>query len=86
MFFVFQTTFLYIKQRLFFVRILTYSPLMHSNSNQGKKVAILGLVELGHMGVKIAYALGAKVTVISHSLKKQEEGKNMGADKFYATS
>jgi len=36
--------------------------------------------------VKIAHALGAEVTVLSHSLKKQEGAKRMGADKFYATS
>ena len=38
------------------------------------------------MGVKIAYALGAEVSVLSHSLKKENEAKKMGADKFYATS
>jgi uncharacterized zinc-type alcohol dehydrogenase-like protein len=38
------------------------------------------------MGIKIAHALGAELTVLSHSLKKQEEGKKMGADYFYATS
>ena len=38
------------------------------------------------MGVKIAHALAAEVTVLSHSLRKQEDGKRMGADKFYATS
>jgi alcohol dehydrogenase (NADP+) len=36
------------------------------------------------MGVKIAHALGAEVTVLSHSLRKQDEAKKMGADKFYA--
>jgi uncharacterized zinc-type alcohol dehydrogenase-like protein len=41
---------------------------------------------LGHIGVKIARALGAEVTVLSHSLKKQEDAKKMGADSFYATS
>jgi uncharacterized zinc-type alcohol dehydrogenase-like protein len=38
------------------------------------------------MGVKIAHALGAEVTVLNHSLKKQEDAKRMGADKFYSTS
>ena len=38
------------------------------------------------MGVKIAHALGAEVSVLSHSLKKQEDGMRMGADNFYATS
>ena len=38
------------------------------------------------MGVKLAHALGAEVTVLSHSLKKQADGKRLGADHFYATS
>jgi uncharacterized zinc-type alcohol dehydrogenase-like protein len=66
--------------------ITLYSPLMHWKAGPGKKVGIIGLGGLGHMGVKIAHALGAEVTVISHSLRKQEDGKKMGADKFYATS
>ena len=41
---------------------------------------------LGHIGVKIAHALGAEVAVLSHSLKKQEEAKKMGADNFYDVS
>jgi uncharacterized zinc-type alcohol dehydrogenase-like protein len=52
----------------------------------GKKVGIIGLGGLGHMGVKIAHALGAEVSVLSHSLKKREDGIGMGADNFYATS
>jgi uncharacterized zinc-type alcohol dehydrogenase-like protein len=66
--------------------ITLYSPLKHWQAGPGKKVAIIGLGGLGHMGVKIAHALGAEVTVLSHSLKKLEDGKKMGADKFYATS
>ena len=66
--------------------ITLYSPLMHWKAGPGKKVGIIGLGGLGHMGVKIAHALGAEVTVLSHSLKKQDEAKKMGADKFYATS
>src|SRR6266487_3141690 len=66
--------------------ITLYSPLMHWKAGPGKKVAIIGLGGLGHIGVKIAHALGAEVTVLSHSLKKQEEAKKMGADNFYATS
>ncbi len=52
----------------------------------GKKVAIVGMGGLGHMGVKLAHALGAEVTVLSQSLKKQADGKRLGADHFYATS
>ncbi len=66
--------------------ITLYSPLVHWKAGPGKKVAIVGLGGLGHMGVKIAAALGAEVTVLSHSLKKQEDGKRMGAHSFYATS
>ncbi len=66
--------------------ITLYSPLTHWKAGPGKKVAIVGLGGLGHMGVKIAHALGAEVTVLSHSLKKQEDGKRMGAQHFYATS
>ncbi len=66
--------------------ITLYSPLMKWKTGPGKKVAIIGLGGLGHIGVKIAHALGAEVTVLSHSLKKQEDAKKMGADNFYATS
>src|SRR2546426_412573 len=66
--------------------ITLYSPLMHWKAGPGKKVAIIGLGGLGHIGVKIAHALGAEATVLSHSLKKQEEAKKMGANNFYDTS
>ncbi len=66
--------------------ITLYSPLSHWKAGPGKKVAIMGLGGLGHMGVKLAHAMGAEVTVLSHSLKKQEDAKRMGADHFYATS
>ena len=60
-------------------------PLMHWKA-AGKKVAIIGLGGHGHIGVKMAHTLGAEVTVLSHSLRKQEESKRMGADNFYTTS
>lgn len=66
--------------------ITLYSPLRHWQAGPGKRVAVIGLGGLGHMGVKIAHALGAEVTVLSHSLKKEEDGKRLGADHFYATS
>jgi uncharacterized zinc-type alcohol dehydrogenase-like protein len=59
---------------------------MQWKAGPGKKMAIIGLGGLGHNGVKIAHALGAEVTVLSHSLKKQEEAKKMGAENFYDTS
>lgn len=66
--------------------ITTYAPLVHWGAGPGKKVAIVGLGGLGHMGVKIAHAMGAEVTVLSQSLKKQEDGLRLGADAYYATS
>ncbi len=66
--------------------ITLYSPLKHWGAGPGKRVAIIGLGGLGHMGVKIAHALGAEVTVLSQSLKKQEDGLRLGADHFFATS
>ncbi|MFE9912293.1 NAD(P)-dependent alcohol dehydrogenase [Streptomyces clavifer] len=66
--------------------ITTYSPLKHWNAGPGKKIAVLGMGGLGHMGVKIAHGLGAEVTVLSQSLRKQEDGLKLGADHYYATS
>lgn len=66
--------------------ITTYSPLRHWNAGPGTRVAVVGLGGLGHMAVKIAHALGAEVTVLSQSLKKQEDGFRLGADHYYATS
>jgi uncharacterized zinc-type alcohol dehydrogenase-like protein len=66
--------------------ITLYSPLKHWHAGPGKKVAIIGLGGLGHMGVKIAHAMGAEVTVFSQSLKKREDALRLGADHFYATS
>ncbi len=65
--------------------ITLYSPLMHWQAGPGKKVAIMGLGGLGHVGVKIAHALGAEVTVLSHTDKKQNDAIIMGADHFIAT-
>ncbi|RFU88142.1 NAD(P)-dependent alcohol dehydrogenase [Streptomyces triticagri] len=66
--------------------ITTYSPLKHWGAGPGKKVAVIGLGGLGHMGVKIAHALGAEVTVLSQSLRKKDDGLRLGADHYYATS
>lgn len=66
--------------------ITLYSPLKHWAAGPGKKVAILGLGGLGHIGVKIAHALGAEVSVLSHSLSKANDAKRLGADAFYATA
>jgi uncharacterized zinc-type alcohol dehydrogenase-like protein len=66
--------------------ITTYSPLRHWGAGPGKKVAVIGLGGLGHMAVKLAAAMGAEVTVLSQSLKKQEDGLRLGAKDYYATS
>jgi len=66
--------------------VTLYSPLRHWNAGPGKSVAVIGLGGLGHMGVKLAKAMGAKVTVLSQSLKKMEDGLRLGADEYYATS
>jgi uncharacterized zinc-type alcohol dehydrogenase-like protein len=66
--------------------ITLYSPLRHWQCGPGKKVAIVGLGGLGHMGVKIASAMGAEVTVLSQTMKKQADGLKMGAKHFFATS
>ncbi len=66
--------------------ITTYSPLKKFNVGPGQKVGIVGLGGLGHMGVKIAKAMGAEVTVFSTSPGKEEDAKKLGADNFVLTS
>jgi uncharacterized zinc-type alcohol dehydrogenase-like protein len=66
--------------------ITLFSPLRHWSAGPGKQVAVIGLGGLGHMGVKLAHAMGAHVTVLSQSLKKMEDGLSLGADEYYATS
>src|SRR6476646_2126720 len=66
--------------------ITTFSPLRRWGAGPGRKVAVVGLGGLGHMAVKLAHAMGAEVTVLSQSLKKQEDGLRLGADHYYATS
>jgi alcohol dehydrogenase (NADP+) len=65
--------------------ITTYSPLRHFGVKAGDKVGVVGLGGLGHMAVKIGKAMGAKVTVLSHSPAKREEALRLGADDFIAT-
>lgn len=66
--------------------ITTYSPLRHWHADPGQKVAVVGLGGLGHVGVRIAQAMGAEVTVLSQSLKKREDGLRLGATDYRATS
>ena len=60
--------------------ITTFSPLHHWGAGPGKKVGIVGLGGLGHMGVKIAHAMGAHVVLFTTSPGKVEDGKRLGAD------
>jgi alcohol dehydrogenase (NADP+) len=60
--------------------ITTYSPLKHWNVGPGKKVGVVGLGGLGHMGVKLAKAMGAEVIVFTTSPSKVEDAKRLGAD------
>ncbi|STX29922.1 oxidoreductase, Zn-dependent and NAD(P)-binding [Legionella beliardensis] len=64
--------------------ITLYSPLKHWQAGPNKKVAIVGLGGLGHMGIKLAHAMQAEVSVLSHSPSKEEDAKRLGADKFFA--
>ena len=65
--------------------ITLYSPLKNWMAGPGKKVGVMGLGGLGHMGVKFAHALGAETTVFSHSPEKEADAKRMGADHFILT-
>jgi uncharacterized zinc-type alcohol dehydrogenase-like protein len=60
--------------------ITTYSPLRHWNVTKGKKVGVVGIGGLGHMGVKLAHALGAHVVVFTTSPSKKDDAHRLGAD------
>jgi alcohol dehydrogenase (NADP+) len=66
--------------------ITMYSPLRHWKVGPGSKVAIVGMGGLGHVGVKLAAAMGAEVTVLSRSLAKEEDAKRFGAAAAHATA
>lgn len=65
--------------------ITTYSPLKHWKAGPGKKIGVIGLGGLGHMAVKLGHALGAEVTVLSHSERKREDALRFGAKNFVVT-
>ena len=65
--------------------ITTYSPLKHFGVKAGDKLAVVGLGGLGHMAVKLGHAMGAHVTVLSHSPGKREDALRLGADDFLPT-
>ncbi|WP_022682807.1 NAD(P)-dependent alcohol dehydrogenase [Sphingobium bisphenolivorans] len=60
--------------------ITTYSPLRHWNAGPGKKVGIVGIGGLGHMGVKLASAMGAHVVAFTTSESKRQDALDLGAD------
>ena len=60
--------------------ITTYSPLRHWNVGPGKKVGIVGIGGLGHMGVKLAHAMGAQVVAFTSSESKRQAALDLGAD------
>lgn len=66
--------------------ITLYSPIKHWKVSKGMQVAVMGLGGLGHMGVKFAVAMGAEVTVLSHSPSKQSDALAMGAHHFVCTN
>lgn len=66
--------------------ITTYSPLRYANVTKGKKVGVIGLGGLGHMGVKFAVSFEAEVTMISHSPYKESDAKRLGAHHFLLSS
>lgn len=65
--------------------ITTYSPLRHWNVGPGSRVAVVGMGGLGHVGVKIALAMGAEVTVFSHSDRKRDDALAYGAKDLIPT-
>lgn len=70
---------------LFCAGVTLYSPLRHWRAGPGKRVAIIGLGGLGHVGVKIARALGAEVTVLDIAEAKRADALRFGAEAFHTT-
>ncbi|HSX58658.1 MAG TPA: NAD(P)-dependent alcohol dehydrogenase [Tahibacter sp.] len=60
--------------------ITTYSPLRHWKVGPGKKVGIVGIGGLGHMGIKLAHAMGAHTVAFTTSESKREDARKLGAD------
>ncbi|OCF78483.1 hypothetical protein I204_00423 [Kwoniella mangroviensis CBS 8886] len=65
--------------------VTIYSPLERYNIGPGKKVGIVGVGGLGHMGIQFAKAMGAEVTAISRTESKKEDAIKLGAEKYIAT-
>jgi uncharacterized zinc-type alcohol dehydrogenase-like protein len=60
--------------------ITVWSPLRHWNAGPGKKVGIVGIGGLGHMGIKLAHAMGAHVVAFTTSASKRDDALALGAD------
>lgn len=60
--------------------ITTYSPLRHWNAGPGKKIGVVGIGGLGHMGIKLAHAMGAQTVAFTTSESKRADAKSLGAD------
>ncbi|MFF7212974.1 NAD(P)-dependent alcohol dehydrogenase [Streptomyces sp. NPDC008238] len=65
--------------------VTMYAPLRRWGAGPGRKVAVVGMGGLGHIGVKLAHAMGAEVTVLSRSLSKREDGLRFGARDYVST-
>lgn len=70
---------------LFCAGATVYSPLVRNGVGPGKHMGIVGIGGLGHLAIQFAKALGAKVTVFSHSPSKAVDAMGLGADKFIST-
>ncbi|WP_447977486.1 NAD(P)-dependent alcohol dehydrogenase [Candidatus Nitrospira bockiana] len=66
--------------------ITTYSPLRHWGVGRGHRLAVVGLGGLGHLAVKLGAAFGAEVAVLSHTDRKRDDAKRLGAAEFFTTS
>lgn len=66
--------------------ITTWSPLRHWKAGPGKKVGVVGIGGLGHMGIKLAHALGAQVVAFTTSESKREAARRLGADEVVISS
>jgi D-arabinose 1-dehydrogenase-like Zn-dependent alcohol dehydrogenase len=66
--------------------ITTYSPLRHWKVGPGKKVGIVGIGGLGHMGIKLAHAMGAHTVAFTTSDSKREDALDLGADEVIVSA
>ncbi|KAF8424166.1 chaperonin 10-like protein [Tirmania nivea] len=66
--------------------VTMFSPLKRANVGPGSKVGIVGIGGLGHFGIMFAKTMGAEVTAISHSTRKQDDALKLGASRFISTS